>query len=332
MHILHQEIGAPQIKIEAESKIHAQLIMNPLPSGYGYTLGNALRRVLLSSLPGTGITAFKITGVTHEYTTLPGVKDNVFDIMLNLRALRLKKHGKGVEEVEIPFVKSGVITAKDLKVSSDIEILDPSQYITTCDGADPKKKITVRIEKGVGYKLVDNKDNAAEANPEYMLMDVNFSPVTHVSYQVKPARVGEQTNLDQLQLDAHTNGSIEALQAIKLAASILENYFQLFNVQEAYTDKEFTTSFDELKKQKATEATQIDPIKEKSFTPIDILGLSQRTLNALVNGNINSVEELINTPMKNMAQLRGFGQKARQELEQVLTERGYELPEDKKND
>lgn len=332
MHILHQEIGAPQIKLESESKTSAKLIMTPLPSGYGYTIGNALRRVLLSSLPGTGITAMKISGITHEYTTIPGVKDTVFDIMLNIRQLRLKKHTKGVEEVTIPLVKSGVITAKDLKVSSDIEILDPSQYITTCEGADAKRKITIRIERGVGYMLVDNKDNAAEEDPEYMLMDVNFSPVTHVKYEVNPARVGGQTNLDQLELEVNTNGALEAIQAIKLSANMMEDYFELFNTEDAYTDEDFTTSFEQLKKKKESEEAEASANQEVSFTPIDILGLSQRTLNALVNGNINSVEELVETPMKTLAQLRGFGQKAKVELEQVLVERGYVLPTEKKFD
>lgn len=332
MHILHQEIGVPQIKIEASSKTTAKLVMTPLPSGYGSTIGNALRRVLLSSLPGTGITAMKITGVTHEYSTLPGVKDSIFDILLNLRQLRLKKHTKGMEEVEISFPKSGVVTAKDLKVSSDIEILEPGQYITTCDGANTKKKMTVRVDRGVGYHLVDNKDNAAEEDPEYMLMDVNFSPVTHVKYTVNPARVGDQTNLDQLELEVTTNGSLEAIQALKLAAGMLEEYFHLFNKKEAYTDKDFTTSFDELKKRKETEDAENPVGQDTAFTPIDILGLSQRTLNALVNGKINSVEELVNTPMKTLAQLRGFGQKAKQELDQVLGERGFVLPSDKKSD
>ncbi len=325
MHILHQQIGAPKIKIEADSKNSAKLIMTPLPSGYGSTLGNAMRRVLLSSIPGTAVVAMKIDGVSHEYSTLKGVKNSVFDIMLNLRELKLKKHSKGVEVVEIPFVKSGVITAKDLKVSSDIEILDPSQIIATCDGADPKKKISIRVEKGVGYKLISNEDNAKEEDPEYILMDANFSPVLHVSYKVTPARVGEQTNLDQLEVEIKTDGSLEAERTLKLAAGILQSYFELFNRDDAYTDEEFTTSFDQIKKQKETEEAEASAAAEASFTPIDILGLSQRTLNALVNGGITSVEQLTSTPMKILSQLRGFGQKAKTELEQVLAERGYSL-------
>jgi DNA-directed RNA polymerase subunit alpha len=325
MHILHDQIGTPQFKIETESKNVATLIVSPLPSGYGLTLGNAMRRVLLSSLPGTAVTAVKIDGVSHEYSTVPGIKDSVFDIFLNIRQLKLKKHSKGVEEVEVPFVKSGKITAKNLKVSSDIEILDPTQIITTCDKADVKKKMVFRIEKGVGYRLVSNQDNAQEENPEFMLIDANFSPITHVKYEVTPTRVGDLTNLDQLSIEVETDGSLEAENALKLSATILQSYFELFNREDAYTDEEFTTSFDVIKKKRESEEVAAAAAAETAFTPVDILGLSQRTLNALVNGDITSVEQLIATPMSQLSQLRGFGQKAKTELEQVLAERGYTL-------
>ena len=147
--------------------------------------------------------------------------------------------------------------------------------------------------------------------------------MTHVKYDVTPARVGDQTGLDQLVLEIKTNGALEADKAIKLAADILQSYFGLFNKDDAYTDKDFTTSFDLLKKQKESEERAATEAKDVSFTPIDILGLSQRTLNALVNGGITSVEQLQSTPMSQLVQLRGFGQKAKAELDQVLVERGY---------
>ncbi len=323
MHILHEIIGVPKLKIDSESKHQASLVVNPLPSGFGMTLGNALRRVLLSSLPGTAVTAVKISGVAHEYTAIPGVKESVLDVILNVRELRLKKHSKDVEVIEVNLKKSGEITAKDLKVSSDIEILDPSQVICTCDGADSKSKIQLRVEKGVGYKIITNEDNAAEPDPEFILVDANFSPVKKVKYEVTPARVGDQTNLDQLKLDVTTDGSLDADNAIKLSAQILESYFGLFNEEDAYTDEDFTTSFSAIKAKEDAERQANAAAAEESFTPIDILGFSQRTLNALVNGGITSVEELLRTPMSQLTQLRGFGQKAKTELEQVLRERGY---------
>lgn len=322
MHILHDAIGVPKLKIDTTNKNFATLTVGPLPSGYGMTLGNALRRVLLSSLPGTAVTAVKITGVSHEYSTIDGVVDSVLDIILNLRTLRLRKHSKDVAEVEIPFIKSGTITAKDLKITSDIEILDPSQVITTCDGASSKIKMQIRVERGVGYRIISNEDSVAEADPEYVLIDANFSPVKRVKYHVSPARVADQTNLDQLKLEVETDGSLEAENAIKLAAGMLESYFHLFNVNDAYTDEDFTTSFSAIKEREEAEKAASAAVEE-SFTPIDILGFSQRTLNALVNGGITSVEELLKTPMSQLSQLRGFGQKAKTELEEVLRERGY---------
>ncbi len=322
MHILHSEIGNPILKIKKEGNT-AVLTVMPLPSGYGVTLGNALRRCLLSSLPGTAVTKMKVSGYSHEYSTIEGVKESVFDISLNVRQLKLKKHSKGEEVAEIVLKKSGIITAADLKVSSDVEILDPSQVIATCDKADSKKKIQLFIEKGVGYRLITNEDSAKEEDPEIILLDANFSPILYVKYDIEPARVGEQTNLDKLTLTVETDGSLDGEHAIKLAAGILQSYFELFNLEDAYTDEDFTTSFDKLKKQKELEAQAASEAKEAAFTPIDILGLSQRTLNALVNGGITSVEQLLATSMTQLSQLRGFGQKAKTELDKVLVERGY---------
>ena len=323
MHILHQVIGVPRIKIERDGKNFAKLLVNPLPSGYGMTLGNALRRVLLSSLPGTAITAIKIKGVSNEYETIEGVKESVLDFILNIRQLKLKKHSKDLEVIELPLVKSGVLTAKDLKVSSDVEILDPSQELLTCTNADSKITIELFLEKGVGYHIVSNDENATEEDPEKILVDANFSPVKKVKYGVVPARVGEQTNLDELVLEVETDGSLDAESAIKLSADVLESYFQLFNEENAYTDEDFTTSFSAIKAQEAAEKEANAAASEETFTPIDILGFSQRTLNALVNGGITSVEELLKAPMSQLSQLRGFGQKAKTELEEVLRERGY---------
>lgn len=326
MHILHKVIGSPQIRLESHDRTAASLSVSPLPTGYGITIGNALRRVLLSSLPGTAITALRIDGATHEYATIKGVKESVFDITLNLRELDLKKHTAGVEVVEILLKKSGVITAADMKVSSDIEILNPTQIIATCDGANAKQKMYVRVEKGVGYQLVSNKDNAANPEPEFILIDANFSPIVHVRYSVEPARVGANTDLDELKMDVKTNGAISAQEAIKFAAHLMEQYFNLFNIEDAYSDEEFVTSFEQMKRQRESEQLAAAKASETSFTPIDILGLSQRTLNALVNGGITSVEQLLQTPMSQLVQLRGFGQKARTELEQILQERGYSMP------
>ena len=332
MHILHETIGVPRLMIDSSKKNVVKLTVGPLPSGYGMTIGNALRRVLLSSLPGAAVVGVKIEGgVTHEYSTVPGVKESVLDIILNLRKLKLKKHSKGVEEVKVAFVKKGEITAKDLNVSSDVEILDPSQIIATCDKADPKKKMYLRIEKSIGFRIISNEDQVKEEDSEYILVDANFSPVVRVRYEVVPARVGEQIDLDQLEMELETNGSIDPEKAIKLAADVLESYFALFNKDDAYTDEDFTTDFALMKKKEEEDQLAAVAAIDEPFTPIDILGLSQRTLNALVNGKITSVEGLLAMSMSQLTQLRGFGQKAKTELDQVLEERGYVLPSHPQN-
>ena len=323
MHILHQTIGTPQFKIKAESKNLAHLTVGPLPSGYGVTVGNSLRRVLLSGLPGTAITAVKIDGLNHEYSTIDGVMDSFLDITLNIRSLRLCKHSKDPVTLEVPLVKSGVVRAKDLSANGDVDVLEPSQVITTCDGANPKNKLHLRVEKGVGFRIVSNQDNAAETDTGFVLVDANFSPVTRVKYEIVPVRVGDLTNLDQLKMEVETDGSLEAEKAIKLAAGMLESYFQLFNLEDAYVDEEFTSTFSEVRRREQEAKKAAEKSNEDPSTPIDILGVSQRTLNALVNGGITSIEKLVETPMNKLSQLRGFGQKARTELDQVMKERGY---------
>jgi len=329
MHISHNEIGIPNFKIQSDSKNLAILTIEPLPEGFGTTIGNSMRRVLLSSLPGTAAVAVKIDGVSHEYSTIPGVKDSVLDIILNIRELRLRKHSKGEEIVEVAFKKSGTITAADLKVSSDIEILDPTQIITQCDDADPKKKIYLKITKGVGYKLISNQQNAENKEVDFILIDANFSPIKNVKYEIKSARVGEITNLDKLILEVETNGSMEAESAIKFAANILQNYFSLFNKEDAYTDEDFISNFEKIKQQREKKIEKkISTNTEEVLTPIDILGLSQRTSNALINNGITTVEKLVKMSMAKLSKFRGFGSKARTELLQILEERGYSLQEE----
>lgn len=323
MHIIHNTIGEPQLRIKEETRTSCSVTLGPLPTGYGITIGNALRRTLLSSLPGTAVIAYKIDGITHEYDTIEGVKESVFDIGLNLRSLDIAKHTHGEEIVEVKFKKSGVVTAADIKVSSDIEILDPSQILFTCEKADAKRVMYLKIEKNVGHRLINNKDNANNEDVEFMLLDSVFSPIKSVRYTANPARVGDNTDLDELQVDLTTNGGMKALEAIKFAADLLKSYFSIFNIDDAYTDAEFITSFEEMKRKRESEQLAAAQATEMSFTPIDILGLSQRTLNALVNGGITSVEQLLTTSMGQLVQLRGFGQKAKTELDEVLKEQGY---------
>ena len=295
---------------------------SPLPSGFGNTLGNGARRVLLSSLPGAAITAIKVVGATHEYSTLPGVKDSVLNIILNLKKIQFKKHSAGSEIVSLQKKGEGKVFARDIKVSSDIEILNPDLVITTLNGKNDSISMEINIGKGVGYLAVrDRLEKEEFGNSEWILVDAAFSPVKHVNYTVSPTRVGEMTNLDKLEIEIRTNGAISPEDSIKFAAELLTRYFNIFKAgSEEVVEPEFLTDF----------ARTVEPEKEaeemkESYTPIEILNLSPRTLNALINGDIGSIEELTQCSMAKLSTLRGFGKKAQEEVLEALKKRGLTL-------
>ena len=326
MHIIHETIGIPTLKLDATSKTKATLTMTPLPTGFGSTIGNSLRRVLYNSLPGTAITGFKIEGITHEFTSIDGVKESVFDIGLNLRELRLKKKTKDIEMISVELQKNKTITAADLKVSSGVEILDPTQVICTC-GDVKKTKIEMRVERGVGSRMIETEQSRDEKDSQIMLLDSVFSPVIDASYVVEQARVGDNTKLDKLVLEVETNGSLDAIDALKYSANMLREYYALFAYEDVYKSEEHFSHYEQLKRQRDAENSVLNSANGSDYTPIDELRLSQRTQNSLLNGGVDSVEKLVNTPLSQIMNYRGFGERAKKELEEVLGLRGLGLKE-----
>jgi DNA-directed RNA polymerase subunit alpha len=324
MHQIQEDIGIPRIKTEALSDNHAIFTMSPLPTGYGVTLGNALRRVLLSSLPGSCVTGAKIEGVNHEYTTVKGVKESVLDIILNLKLLHLKKSTADVSTIVLESSKAGVITAKDIKCTSEVEILNPGLHICTLEkGA--KLKMELRIEKGVGYIPASIKQKK-ETDAKMIVVDAIYTPVKKVRYEVEANRVGKMTNLDQLTLEVETNGALTAEDALKFASNLLQSYFNLFNAEEIMVEEDYMSDVKSiLEKEKEDEASK--PAQE-SYTPIEILGFSPRTLNALINGGIGSIEQLSKCTESKLSNLRGFGKKALTEVANALEKKGLTLSED----
>ncbi len=323
MHQIQEEIGLPKIVLVKSSGNLASFEVGPLPTGYGMTLGNALRRVLISSLPGAAVAGIKIDGVAHEYTTLPGVKDSVLDMILNLKLLGLKKESKEPATLTLHVTKKGVVTAKDIKVPTGVEILNPDLYITTLDEKG-KLNMEIFVEKGVGYIPVSDR----KQNDDALLIwvDTIFSPVRKVRYDIEAARVGQMTNLDKLLLEVETNGSITPENALKFAANVLKSYFGLFDASDMPVEAEFMSDVQSiLAKQKEAESQK--PAQEK-YTPIEILGLSPRTLNSLINGGIGSIEQLTKCTESKLTNLRGFGKKALTEVEAALDPRGLKLSED----
>ncbi len=324
MHQIQEEIGIPKIKVEKVDTNHAIFSVSPLPQGYGITIGNAFRRVLLSSLPGASITGVKIDGITHEYSTIKGVKDSILDITLNLKLVRIKKTSTGVSTLTLSANKEGEIHAKDIKCPSDIEILNPGQYITTLEkGA--KLNIEINVEKGVGYVPVSVKQKS-DVDPEVILMDSIFTPVKKVRFNVEATRVGQMTNLDKLILEIETDGSITPDDALKFSSNILQSYFNLFNQENIMVEAEYMSDFQKISQKQEMEEKN-KPVQEV-YTPIEILGFSPRTLNALINGGIGSIEQLAKCTESKLTNLRGFGRKALTEVKDALKTRDLTLSEE----
>lgn len=324
MHLIQEEIGIPKIKTVKIADDHVIFTLTPLPPGYGVTLGNALRRVLLSSIPGACISGAKIEGISHEYSTVKGAKESVLDMMLNLKLINIKKISKDPTWITLSANKEGVVKAGDIKTNSDVEIMNPEQYITTLEkGA--KLNMELRVEKGVGY-VTANVKQREETITNIITIDSVFSPVKKIRYDVESTRVGQMTNLDKLTLEIKTNGSITAEDAMKFSANILQSYFKLFNEESIMIEPEFMSDINKIMTKQQEEDEKKPP--QESYTPIEILGFSPRTLNALINGGIGSVEQLSRCTESKLTNLRGFGRKALGEVAAALETKGLKLSEE----
>lgn len=321
MHILHNVIGVPKIRREIISQTEERFIIEPLPSGYGVTLGNSLRRVMLSSIPGARVTGIKIAGASHEYATLPGVRESILDIMLNIKSLVVKKDTTDIEWLTLAKKKGGVVTGADIKCPSGVEILNPEAYITTVDsGFD--FALSLRVEKNVGYVSIEDLKKR-EDDVEVLVIDANFSPVQNVQYEIKNTRYGEITSLDSLEMAVRTNGVMSPSEVVKFSAKMLESYFALFNEERLQVGGEFISDIREVIEREKQEVKS--ELEKETYTPIEIMGLSPRTLNALVNGDILSIEQLTKCTEAKLSSIKGFGKKAMTEVRDSLKTRGLKL-------
>lgn len=324
MHLIQEEIGLPQIKKEVVSDNLATFNVSPLPQGYGTTLGNALRRVLLSSLPGAAITGIKVKGKNYEYSSIEGAKDTILQMMLNLKQVQIRKSTKEVSIVKLVANKEGIVTAGQIEVGSEIEILNPDCYITTLEQGSTLE-MELRIEKSVGYK--PSKVKQEEENlVDWIWLDAFFSPVKKVRFEVENTRVGQMTNLDKLVLEVETNGSLSPEDALRFSANILQSYFNLFNQENLTVEAEFMADIESVSAKQQEEESKKP--KKESYTPIEILGLSPRTLNACINGEIGSIEQLTKCSENKLTNLRGFGKKALNEVKAALATRGLALADE----
>jgi DNA-directed RNA polymerase subunit alpha len=301
------------VQVDDQSATSSTFVVEPLHSGYGMTLGNSLRRVLLSSISGAAVTSFKIEGVTHEFTTVKGVKEDVVDIMLNLKRIRFRVYGDEPQQVRIVKQGKGAVTAKDIQVNADVEVVNPDQVIATIDDDKTKFVMDLVVETGRGYRTVE--EGTAKKASDYVALDAVFSPVLRVRYKVENTRVGQMTDLDKLLITIDTDGSITPRDAFEEAAAILVNQYT------ALAGKTRVESPEAL--QLPTTARLGDDNGEESAalnTPIEDLNLSARTTNALVNNDIHTIKDLFSLSDAELRDLKGFGSKALDEVKEKLAE------------
>lgn len=308
------EIEKPRIEcVESPAdESYGKFVVEPLERGYGTTLGNSLRRVLLSSLPGTAVTTVKIAGVQHEFTTIPGVKEDVPEIILNLKGLIARLHCDGPKTVYVEASGEGVVTAGDIKADAEVEILNPDMRIATL-GPDATLSMELTIAHGRGYTPAD-KNKPAQVVAGVIPIDSIYTPVLKVNYAVENTRVGNQTDFDKLTLEVWTDKTISPRDAVSLGAKILCDHFTLF------TDLSQTMSVGSTVVDKVTEVK--DKIMEMTIEELD---LSVRSFNCLKRANINTVEDLVSKTQEEMIKVRNLGRKSLEEVIQKLAMMGLSL-------
>ena len=311
------EIQKPRIECNENvgNESYGKYVVEPLERGYGTTIGNSLRRILLSSLPGTAVTTIKIAGVQHEFSVIPGIKEDVTEIVLNIKGIIAKLYSEGSKTVYIEAAGEGVVTAGDIKTDSDVEILNPDHPIATL-GPDATLNMELTLSQGRGYVTAD-RNKPAQTIIGVIPVDSVYTPVRKVNYFVENTRVGDATDYDKLTLEVWTNGTISARDAVSLGARILVDHFTLFtDLSETMGSKSTVVEKAEAQRDKVLELT------------IEELDLSVRSFNCLKRANINTVEDLISKTEDEMMKGRNLGRKSLEEVINKLAMMGLSLAND----
>ena len=311
------EIEKPRIEcIDSQDDVaYGKYIVEPLERGYGTTLGNSLRRILLSSLPGTAATSIKIAGVQHEFSTIPGVKEDVTEIVLNVKKIIAKLHCQGTKTVYIDAAGECEVTAGDIKADGEVEILNPEQHICSL-GPDASFNMEITLSHGRGY-VPSDKNKTPNMPIGTIAVDSIYTPVYKVNYTVENTRVGNMTDYDKLTLEVWTDSTISARDAVSLGAKILSDHLSLFtNLSETVASKPTMAEKAETHRDKVLEMT------------IEELDLSVRSFNCLKRANINNVEDLISRTGEDMMKVRNMGRKSLEEVQNKLAMMGLSLASD----
>lgn len=300
------------VNVDDQGATSATFTIEPLHTGYGMTLGNSLRRVLLSSIAGAAVTAFKVEGATHEFTTLKGVKEDVVDIMLNLKGVRFRIFGGENQTLRIVKKGKGNVTAKDIQVNADVEIVNPEHVIATIDDDKASFVMDLVVETGRGYRTIE--EGASRKASDMIAVDAIFTPVLRVRYKVESTRVGQMTNLDKLLLTVDTDGSITPREAFEEASAILVNQYTALAGQTRVESTAHSVAGDD-----AHSAGDNEDSAEL-MTSIEDLNLSARTTNALINNEIHTLKDLFSLSDTELRELKGFGSKALDEVKDKMAE------------
>lgn len=285
-----------------------QVVMEPLYTGYGVTMGNALRRILLSSLPGAAVTAVRIKGVDHEFSSVPNVKEDVIEIILNLKQLRMKVHSDQPVHLELKVKGEKAVTGADFKKNPDVEIVNPELHIATLDGKTSEFDMEIIVQTGRGYVPVEQRENE-KLEIGMIAVDAIYTPVKIVNFEVRNARVGQITNFDQLTLTIETDGTVDGKTAVDQAAGILVEHFAMFT-REQMDMVELPAAPVAIEAAEGLRTPEEDDLKS--------LGLSNRSYNALLKNNITKISDLQNMSHDQLVHMEGLGEKSIEEIERLM--------------
>ena len=308
--IIKDFLTPTEIVVEESGPTRSKIVLEPLEQGFGHTLGNALRRIILSSMPGTAVSEVKIDGVLHEYSTIEGVQEDVIDILLNLKDLSVRL--TEIEDAELTLSKSGsgVVTAADIELSTGVEVINPDHHIATLN-EEGSINMTMKVTRGRGFVPVRPLDEDEGQETGLLRLDATYSPIKRVTYQVDNARVEQRTNLDRLTVDIDTDGTLEAEEILRISATILQHQLSAFaelgRLEEVIEEKE---------------EAKIDPIM---LRPVDELELTVRSANCLKAENIHYIGDLVTRMESDLLRTPNLGKKSLNEIKEVLLSRGLSL-------
>ncbi|MSQ06301.1 MAG: DNA-directed RNA polymerase subunit alpha [Dehalococcoidia bacterium] len=302
----------PELRVLTATEVYCKVAMEPLQRGFGITVGNPLRRVLLSSIKGSAITWVKIEDSVHEYTTIRGVKEEVMELLLNIKRIRIRSQAARTGRVRLEVSGEGRVCAGDIATSADFEIINPELHLATLDTKESRLSIEFNVEQGLGYQPATLSENTASTLPVGVLpVDAIFNPIRKVDYAIERTRVGQVTDYERLVLEVWTDGTISPLEAVREAANTLVNHNFIFSKLNVQTEA-------------SVKAPTIMVSPEIYQTPIDKLGLSPRTLNCLKRAHIGKVGEVLEMSNEDLLKIRNFGEKSLEELQRKLSELGVE--------